>query len=177
MEFNKKSLSQIGLEKTRYAKFVQSRLNDALEKEKKQLEKEGYEIPNTFISVQGDTRKLWNPEKYFIKFYQSLINDIKANFGLNMTELGIILTLCNHIRYEDNLLYSSNGNALKKKDLCKILEIGHNAVDKYISSLVKKGVIATVKVKRSVNYYMNPYIFYQGNRIDNTLLNMFNKAK
>ncbi|MCT4508649.1 MAG: hypothetical protein N4A48_07790 [Tepidibacter sp.] len=115
--------------------------------------------------------------KIFYQIYPSLIDDIKTNDGLSLTELGIISALSTHIGYEDNLLCKSNGNPLRKKDLSEILEIGHNAVDKYMSSLVKKGVLAKVKVKRSVHYYMNPHIYFKGNRIDNTLLNMFKKIE
>ncbi|MCT4508650.1 MAG: hypothetical protein N4A48_07795 [Tepidibacter sp.] len=67
MSFNEKTPASVGLKETRHGKLIQSRLNNALFEEKKKLEDEGYEIPNTYLSVQGDTRQYWNPEKYFTK--------------------------------------------------------------------------------------------------------------
>lgn len=159
------------------ALFIQERLANTLAKECAKLQGKGYDVPNVSLSVKGDTRPKFEPEKKFTKSFHSELNDIRNEFGLNTMEMGIIYTLLFHIRYEDNMLYHDNSTPLKKKDLCEILDLGHNAIDKYIASLVTKGVLAKVNVKRSVNYYLNPYICYRGSRIDNTLLGMFNKAK
>ncbi|SHJ92749.1 hypothetical protein [Paramaledivibacter caminithermalis] len=172
-----KSSSASRLEEKQDNLFVQRRLAGAVAREKERLEKEGHEVPHASIYVGVDTREKFDPEKKFTKSFHSKLNDIRNEFGLSTAEMGVIFTLSFHIGYEDNLLYHENGTPLKKRDLYKILDLAHNAVDKYINSLVDKGILAKVKVKRSVNYYLNPYIFYRGNRIDNTLLNMFNKAK
>ncbi len=161
------------LEKERQAKFIQARLNNAVLTERERLEDEGYEVPSTSLSVKGDTREHWKPEKYFAKFYMGLLDDIAENFGLSLEEYGIILLLSKYLNFESNLLCDEKGNPLRRKDLEEILDRGHNAVDKYMKNLVDKGVFAKVKVKNSVHYYMNPYIFYMGNRIDNTLLSIF----
>jgi DNA-binding MarR family transcriptional regulator len=170
----KKSKSLEGLEKIRNAVLIQRRLSNAVLEEKKKLEYEGYEVPGTSIYVQGDTRIKWQPEKYFNKNYKCYLNEIKKKYALSLTEIGIIYTLSFHVGYEDNMLSKSNGDPLLKKDLTEILGVAHNAVDKYMNALVTKGVLAKVKIKRSVNYYLNPRICYQGNRIDKTLLTMFN---
>ena len=163
-----------GLEKENHAIYIQRRLSNVVLDEKKKLESEGYEVPNTSLSVQGDTRISWKPEKYFNKSYKAYINEIKDKYELNMTEIGIIYTLSFYIGFENNLLSHRNGNPLLKKDLSEILGLGQNATDKHIAGLVDKGVFCKVKVKRSVNYYLDPRISYQGNRIDQTLLCMFN---
>lgn len=160
-------------DKTHEALFIKRQLSNAILKEKKALEDQGYVIPNTSLYGEGDNRITWKPEKYFNKSYKSYINEIKNKYGLTMTEVGIIYTLSYYIGYEDNLLSKANGDPLLKKDLVDILELGHNAVDKYMNSLISKGVFAKVKIKRSVNYYLDPRISYQGNRIDKTLLNLF----
>lgn len=160
-------------QKTNQPLIIKRRLSNALLDEKKTLEDEGYIVPNTSLYVEGDNRLTWKPEKYFNKSYKSYINEIKSEYGLTMTEIGIIYTLSYYIGYEDNLLSKSNGDPLFKKDLVDILQIGHNAVDKYMNLLISKGVFAKVKIKRSVNYYLDPRISYQGNRIDKTLLNLF----
>lgn len=159
--------------KTQNALFIQRRLSSAMINEKKKLEEEGCEVPNTTLYVEADTRMIWSPEKYFNKNYSKYMEEIKAKYGLTVTEIGIIYTLSFYISYENNLLSLPNGNPLRKVDLPMILDLGENAVDKYMAGLVQKGVLAKVKVRRSVNYYLNPRICYQGNRIDKTLLTMF----
>lgn len=176
MNSNKSSTSLPQDKKKNYL-LIQRELAGTMAKQIEFLEKRGYDVPRVGFCMYTDSRSKFEPKKKFSKSFASRIEDVKREFGLNLTEMGIIYTLSFHIRYEDNLLYNDNGTPAKKKDLSKILDLAHNAVDKYMASLVDKGVLAKVKVKRSVNYYLNPYIFYRGNRIDDTLLNMFNKAK
>lgn len=173
----KKSNNKIGLEQARNSILIQSRIANAVSEERKKLEEEGYDVPNTMLYVQGDTREKFEPEKSFTKSFNKKLEEIESIYGFDLTEKGIIYTLSSYINYEDNLLCHPNGNPLYRKDLEKVLSLGHNAVDKYMSSLIKKGVFAKVLIKRSVHYYMNPFIFYKGNRIDNTLLNMFTKSE
>ncbi|MBN7575386.1 hypothetical protein C1H57_08190 [Clostridium sp. 2-1] len=169
----KKTNAEIGMEKTRNAIAVHNRLANAILEEKKKMEREGMEVPLFSISVKGDTRHPWTPEKYFNKNFKSYIQQIKKTYGLSVAEMGIISILSYHITYENNLITNEDGTPMIKKDLETVLGIRQNAVDKYMASLVKKGVFASVKVKRSVNYYLDPRIAYQGNRIDSTLLSMF----
>ncbi len=168
-----KARAEIGREKQRHALFVHQRLSHALVEEKRRLEKEGYEVPGTTLSVRGDDRLFWQPEKYFSKTYGQYLRYIQEHEGLNVTEMGIIFILMQRIGYENNLLVKDNGEPIVKKDLEAILHLGQNAVDKHMAALVRKGVLAKVKVKRSVHYYLDPRIAYQGNRIDATLLSLF----
>lgn len=156
-----KSNAEIGMEKKRNSTVVHSRIINAAMKEKRMLENEGIEVPSFSIYVKGDDRPLWKPEKYFNKNFKSYLQQIKKVHGLSVTEIGIITILSYHITYENNLITNTDGTPMIKKDLESVLGIGQNAVDKYMPSLVKKGVFASVKIKRSVNYYLNPQIAYQ----------------
>ena len=172
---NNKTKAQIGMKKNNDAIMFQRRIGDAALKEKKKLEAEGFDVDALSISVSvlGDNRPLWKPEKYFVKVFKSYIKKINTNYGLSTTEMGIIYTLSNYINYENNLITNSDGTPMIKKDLTLILGLGVNAIDKHIAALVKKGVLTSAKIKRSVNYYLNPMIAYQGKRIDPTLLTLF----
>lgn len=169
----KKTSAELGMEKKRNAITVHNRLANAVLEEKKRMEKEGLEVPPVTISVKGDDRPLWQPEKYFNKNFKSYLEQIRKVHGLSVTEIGIIFILSQHITYENNLITNTDGTPVIKKDLEKILGIRQNAVDKHMAALIKKGVFASVKVRKSVNYYLDPRIAYQGNRIDTTLLSMF----
>ncbi len=161
------------LDKERLAREIQARLSHAVLKERQQLEDEGVDVPSFSLSVKSDTREVWKPEKYFVKSYLGLLDEIEKEHGLSIEERGIISILSGYLNYEDNLLSKENGDPLQRKDLEKILGKGHNAVDKYMKNLVEKGVLAKVKIINSVHYVMNPYIYYMGNKIDGTLVEMF----
>lgn len=154
--------------------YIQSRFNNAILEEKQRLIKEGIEVPNVTISVKDYSNRIpWKPEKKYVKFYRGYLNEIKDSYGLNISEMGIIHTLSDYIGYENNLLCKKNGDPILKKDLCEILDLQHNAVDKHMKTLVSKGIFAKVKIKTSVNYYIDPRIAYRGNHIDRTLKKMF----
>jgi DNA-binding MarR family transcriptional regulator len=169
----KKTNAEIGMEKERNAVAIHRRIANVLSEEKRRMENEGLKVPSISVYVKGDDRPLWKPEKYFNKNFKSYLQQIKRIHGLSVTEIGIITILSYHITYENNLITNEDGTPMIKKDLEEVLGIRQNAIDKYLAALVKKGAFASVKVKRSVNYYLNPRITYQGNRIDSTLLSMF----
>lgn len=169
----KKTNAEIGMEKERNAIAIHRRIANVLLEEKKRMENEGIEVPAINVYVKGNGRIPWKPEKYFNKHFKSYLQQIKKMHGLSITEIGIITVLSYYITYENNLITKEDGTPMIKKDLEEVLGIRQNAVDKYMASLVKKGVFASVKVKRNVNYYLDPRIAYQGNRIDSTLLSMF----
>jgi hypothetical protein len=169
----KKTKAQIGMDMTRNAILVQQRLASVTLREKKIMESEGIYVPAISISVKSSDNPLWKPEKYFIKSYSSYLEEIKKEYGLTTTEMGIIYTLSLYINYETNLIANSDGTPMIKKDLELTLGLGVNAIDKHIAALVRKEVFASVKIKRSVNFYLNPRIAYKGNRIDPTLLSIF----
>jgi biotin operon repressor len=170
---NRQSSSNTGMEKTQNAVTVRRRIANALMREKRRLEEEGLDVPSISVSLNGYEKPLWKPEKYYNKNFKSHIEQVKRIYGLSVTEIGIIYTLSQYITYENNLITNTDGTPMMKKDLEEVLGIGQNAVDKYMAALVRKGVFASVKVMRSVNYYLDPRIAYQGNRIDATLLSMF----
>lgn len=169
----RQSSADIGMEKTQNAVTVQRRISNALMREKRKLEEEGLDVPSISVSLKGYEKPLWKPEKYYNKNFKAHIEEVKRMHGLSVTEIGIIYTLSQYITYENNLLTNADGIPMMKKDLEEVLGIGQNAVDKYMAALVRKGVFASVKIKRSMNYYLDPRIAYQGNRIDATLLSLF----
>lgn len=161
------------LDKTRNAIIIQSRISKAIQEEAQLMENEGFEVPSFSVSVKGDTRMEWKPERFYVKVFRDYINFIEDNIGLTTVEKGIIFELSKYITYESNLLVTPKGIPLNRKDLEVILGIGHNSVDKYINSLADKSIIAKVKVGRSIQFYLNPRIAYMGNRIDNALVQTF----
>lgn len=161
------------INKTKNAVIVQSRINKAIQQEALLMEQQGFEVPSFSVSVKGDTRMDWKPEKLYVKVFHEYINLIEETVGLTVIEKGIIFDLSKYITYESNLLVTPKGIPLNRKDLENILGISHTAVDKYIRNLTDKSIIAKVKVGRSVQFYLNPRIAYMGNKIDNSLIQLF----
>ncbi len=90
------------VEDTRNAINIQSQINYAVQSVIKDLEIDGYVVPSVTVSVKGDTREVWSPEKHFIKIYYHYINFIESTYGLSITEKGIIYELTKYIDYESN---------------------------------------------------------------------------
>lgn len=160
-------------EQTNKIRNIRSRISADLMKSIEQLNREGHDVPSVYFKINSDDAIIFNRGIKYTKTFDIYLSKIEKKYGLNLTEKGIINTLIKYIAYEDNLLRHPTGLLLKRKDMEEILGIGHNAIDKHLSNLVKKGVLAKVTVKRTNQYYLNPYIAYRGKYIDKTLLNMF----
>lgn len=159
--------------KTSTGGMIHKKLTEALSEASNQLKEDGIHVPSLSLSVKDDTTEEFKPKVSFVKQYLDHIDYIEDIYGLNLTEKGIIMTLTKYISYQNNHLCHEDGTPLKRKDLEGILDLAHSAVDKYMASLIRKGVLAKVTVKRSSNYYLNPHTCYMGKYIDKTLLSMF----
>tara|TARA_Y100000588_G_C14247590_1_gene922083 strand:+ start:1689 stop:2201 length:513 start_codon:yes stop_codon:yes gene_type:complete len=155
---------------------VRNLVNHHLGSYLEQLQEEGYSIPALTVSFKDPSRKQFNTSEKYVKFFEDYLDKIKSSYGLSLTEQGIITTLIKYIGFEDNLLRHPNSIPIKRKDMEDILGLAHNAVDKHLDNLVKKGILAKNKVKRSTHFYLNPYVAYKGKYIDKTLLDMFSST-
>ncbi len=79
------STNKQGFELTKNAIIIQSRVNNAVQKEVEAIEKEGFEVPSLSVSVKGDTREEWKPERYYIKGFSNFISYIEETHGLSIT--------------------------------------------------------------------------------------------
>lgn len=148
--------------------YIRNKIGSKMLECKEELKNEGIEMPNASFSVDSMNKVKLNPKDKFIKLFTNNINLI----DLSIMEKGILTELTKYLNYEDTLL-SYEGAPIKKRDFYTLLDLGKNAIDKYISQLIKKNVLFKCKCGRNTMYHMNPNIYYKGIYIDNSLLNIF----
>lgn len=93
---------------------------------------------------------------------------------LNVYEKAFLFSITPYIGYEDCCLkYPSNGVELRFDKLVDISGMSRSKVSDVISSLVEKDILYKGKNSNTIQYFVNPWLFCKGNRINKVLKTMF----
>lgn len=123
---------------------------------------DSYRITRKKTKQYLESTEQWN----FKNFYQTNVDEIKeVNKNLNIYEKGLLQTIAPYLGYEDCLLKHSNGVPLDWEDLLKLTKISKSQLSTTIKSLIKKNILFKQKVGRKRQYYLNPYLFFKGDRV------------
>jgi len=112
----------------------------------------------------------WKIEHYFkghIGEIEKWMND------LNMAEKAFLFSIVPYISYTDCHLQYSNGRDIGTEDLVKISHTARGTAYETIGSLIKKDIIYKGRNSKGRQYFMNPWLFCKGNRINVVLQTMF----
>lgn len=112
----------------------------------------------------------WKIENFF-KGHIGEINKWMAE--LSILEKAFLFSVVPYVNYEDCHLCYNNGNDIGTEDLVKITGMGRRQVYETINSLIKKDIIYRGKNSKSRQYFVNPWLFCKGNRINKVLKTMF----
>lgn len=130
--------------------------------------------------------KNFNKEKDFVKLYDEVIPYLLGS--LNGTELRYLLAMVQHVSYKDCILRRTNNNLsspIRASEFCEIHGLNYNTGKRIFSSLKCKGVIAYVETgtilpeysgEISKIYLVNPYIYFRGRDINDTVKSIFDKS-
>lgn len=89
-----------------------------------------------------------------------------------------LLNMMGHyIQYQTCLLTFSNGVPLTLEHISQIMNMPERTTFRAIEGLVKKKIIGKFKIGHEIKYYMNPFIYMKGKRVNKTLISMFGKSK
>lgn len=116
----------------------------------------------------------WNIKTFYkanTSEMQLLMND------LSQSEKAFLFSIVPYISYDDSHLQYGNGNDIGTEDLIKITGMSRSAVYQIIDSLNQKDVIYKGKNSRSRQFFINPWLFYKGNKINKVLKTMFKNYK
>lgn len=97
--------------------------------------------------------------------------------ALTGTEQLFIDYLVEFIRFESGLIAFANGKPLTRKKMAEDTGLNVKTVDNLLRSLRLKQVISKNKMGQEVQYFMNPYLFMRGQRINKTLVDMFRNSR
>ena len=117
---------------------------------------------------------IWRPEDDFIKLYPDALNRI--SFRLSGAEAMTLIRLIPFIDYQSGMLKKDKKPLLSKH----IIEMTHYSkvtVIGIMEKLVDERILSKNRVGRTFEFFVNPYIFFKGKYINNTLLDMFKDYK
>lgn len=99
---------------------------------------------------------------------------------LSTNEKAFLFSIVPYISFDHNSLQIGKGKKavdVGTEDLVEITGMSRSIVYSTINSLVDKDIIFRGKNSRNMQYYVNPWLFCKGNRINKVLKNMFKNYK
>ena len=96
--------------------------------------------------------------------------------GLTGTEIQMIYSLLPYLSYESGMLKHHNGQPVTRSYVAEMTGLSLKTVDRILSALKEKQVLGRNVVGREVQYFMNPWLFMRGKRINQTLHDMFKNS-
>jgi DNA-binding MarR family transcriptional regulator len=107
-------------------------------------------------------------------FYKGNTAELRKMFQILSTpEKAFLFCMAVYVGYEDCCLKHDNGNELGFDDMIKISGMSRGAVSAAINSLIKKDILYRGRNSRGIQYFINPWLFCKGQRIQNVLKTMF----
>ena len=111
-------------------------------------------------------------------FYKGNIDEIRKTMQeLDVYEKAFLYSIATYIGYEDCCLKYDNGVELKFDSLVDITGISKGKLSTVISGLVEKDILYKGKNSNTIQYFINPWLFCKGNRINKVLKTMFRNYK
>ena len=118
--------------------------------------------------------EIWNLEL----FYKGNVKEIQAIMKeLNVYEKAFLYSIVPYIGYDDCCLKYNNGNELSFEKMIEISGISKGKLSETIKSLIDKDILYKGKNSKNTQYFVNPWLFCKGNRINKVLKTMFKNYK
>lgn len=92
---------------------------------------------------------------------------------LNVNEKVFLFSVANFVGYEDCCLKYPNGKDITTDNLADITGLSRSVIYSTIASLMKKDILYKGKNSNNRQYFINPWLFCKGNRINKVLKTMF----
>lgn len=107
-------------------------------------------------------------------FYKGNLAEIKKWMKeLSPNEKAILFTVSPYVGYEDCCLKHENGNMISFDDIVELSGLSRSTVSETINSLLAKDILYKGKNGKERQYFVNPWLFAKGNRINKVLKTMF----
>ena len=118
--------------------------------------------------------EMWNLEV----FYKGNVKEIQAIMKeLNVYEKAFLYSIAPFVSYEDCCLKYDNGKELSFNTLSEISGISKGKLSGTIKKLIDKDILYKGKNSKNTQYFVNPWLFCKGNRINKVLKTMFKNYK
>ena len=128
-----------------------------------------------------DTSKVkWKPNSKFVKLFISEMEKLMKNKTITVEMLGFLTLLTPYLNYEDSCLINKDETPMSQNDIIKLTGWGRNKVNQTIKALIELEVIYEQKQeadKRRSKYYLNPNLFFKGQKIDKEVKKYYDDKK
>lgn len=107
-------------------------------------------------------------------FYKGNIDELRKQLlALSINERAFLMSIATYVGYTDCCLKYDNGNTLDTDDLMSLCGMQKSLLYATLDSLRKKDIIYKGKNSNGVQYFVNPWLFVKGNKINRVLKTMF----
>jgi len=114
--------------------------------------------------------EIWSIEH----FYKGNMDEVRKQLeSLSVYEKAFLFCIVSYVGYEDCCIKFDNGNCIGFDDLVKLCRMGRTKTLNTINELIKKDIIYKGKNSKGLQYFINPWLFCRGKRIDVVLKTMF----
>lgn len=96
---------------------------------------------------------------------------------LSTAEKSLLFSVMPYIQYDSCCLSFDDNTDIQSEDMADICGISRKTAYFIIDVLVQKDILYRGKNSRGRQYYINPWLFSKGNRINKTLKSMFKNYK
>jgi regulator of RNase E activity RraB len=125
------------------------------------------------------------PQKQCETLIWNMSNFMKMNIievrlwmdDLNQAEKAFLFSIVPCVSYDDCHLQTHDGKDIGTEDLVRITKLSRSLVYETIETLIKKDILYKGKNSKNRQYFVNPWIFCKGNRINRVLKTMFKNYK
>lgn len=119
-----------------------------------------------------------NPDKReFAKTMREVWREMVRTRFFTREEKALLLDLQPFCDFQTNRICGMQGEAIDTLGIADLVGLSESATRRTINGLVKKNALCQVKSGYGYSYYMNPDLFYQGRKPDQTLVSLFQKHK
>lgn len=112
----------------------------------------------------------WKLEHFYKGNLQELRQWMK---DLTPNEKAVLFTVSPYVGYEDCCIKHDNGDMLAFDDIVELSCLSRGTVSSTLNTLIAKDIIYRGKNAKERQYFVNPWLFCKGNRINRVLQTMF----
>lgn len=111
-------------------------------------------------------------------FYKGNLREIKRWMkDLTPHEKAVLFTVSPYVNFSDCCLKKGDGNMLTFDYIVDLSGLSRSTVSEALNSLIEKDILYRGRNAKERQYFINPWLFCKGNRINNVLKTMFRNYK
>lgn len=96
---------------------------------------------------------------------------------LNTYEKALLYTIAPYVGYEDCCIRYENGKELGIEDIAVLAGMSRDKAFRTVKELIDKDIIYKGKNSKNIQYFVNPWLFSKGTRVNKVLKRMFKNYK